>query len=511
VKKYKPVTLLILDGWGIRAAETGNAVYLAKTPNIDSWLLHYERSILDAAGEEVGLTPGQMGNSEVGHLNIGAGRIVYQDISRIDRAISDGSFFTNSVLKQAYEGVKKNGSNLHLFGLVGPGGVHSHTRHLYALLKLAKKMEIEPIIHVITDGRDTPPTSGIDFVKELEHQLEELPGIIATVGGRYYAMDRDKRWERTLKAYDAYTLAEGQSAPSAREAVLQSYRDEITDEFIKPTIIKHEGRDLRIQNGDYLLFFNFRADRMRQIVKSFCLEDFDGFERKKTLHDIDIYTFTEYEDDLPVNVVFPKENVTNTLAEIVSKNHLIQFHAAETEKYGHVTFFLNGGREEPFEGEERLLVPSPRVATYDLQPEMSAYELTAKVMQRIKDHDDDLVVVNYANLDMVGHTGILEAGIKAAEAVDECAGKLVAAVLEKGGVVALTADHGNAEMMIDQIRNEPHTYHTTNPVSFLVIKNSYTLLKPRGRLADIAPTLLELLSLEKPDDMTGESLIENKE
>jgi 2,3-bisphosphoglycerate-independent phosphoglycerate mutase len=511
VTKYKPVVLLILDGWGIRPAEAGNAICLASTPNIDGWLLHYERSILDAAGEEVGLTPGQMGNSEVGHLNIGAGRIVYQDISRIDRAIENGSFFTNSTLKQAYESVKEKGSHFHLFGLLGPGGVHSHTRHLYALLKLAKQMDVEPIIHVITDGRDTPPTSGIDFVKELERKLEELPGIIATVGGRYYAMDRDKRWERTMKAYDAYTLAEGQSAPSAHKAVSQSYQDEITDEFIKPTIIEHKGRDLRVHAGDCLLFFNFRADRMRQIVKSFCLDNFDGFERRKQVADLDIYTFTEYEYDLPVKVVFPKENVGNTLAEIVSRNHLTQFHAAETEKYSHVTFFLNGGREEPFKGEERLLVPSPKVATYDLQPEMSAYELTSKLVGRIKDHDDDLIVVNFANLDMVGHTGVLEAGIKAAEAVDECAGKLVAAVLEKEGVVALTSDHGNAEKMIDHIRNEPHTYHTTNPVNFIVIKNTYSLLKPRGRLADIAPTLLDLMDLKKPGEMTGESLIENKE
>ena len=507
-KKFKPVALFILDGWGIRETLFGNAVVQGKTPNYDKWLREYERSILDASGQAVGLTDGQMGNSEVGHLNIGAGRVVYQDITRIDLSISDGSFKRIPVMANAFERVKASGKKLHFFGLVGPGGVHSHSRHLYALLEMAKDFGISPIVHAITDGRDTPPTSGINFIKELEEQVAKNGAVIGSLSGRYYSMDRDKRWDRTKKAYDVYVYRQGETAASAHEAVEQSYAEDVNDEFILPTVIPDaSGRDLAVESGDTLLFFNFRADRMRQIVKSFCLDDFEDFETKDGLKNLDILTFTEYEKGLPVQVIYPKINMTNPIAEVISKYNLKQFHAAETEKYSHVTFFFNGGREAPFEGEERLLIQSPKVATYDLQPEMSAYELTDQVEERIKNYDDDFLIVNFANPDMVGHTGILEAGIKAVETVDECIGRLVKAVIEKGGIAAVTADHGNAEIMKNKVTGEPHTYHSTNPVNFFLLSEDYFEMKPRGILADIAPTLLQLMGLPQPEEMTGKSLI----
>lgn len=509
MKAYRPVALIILDGWGIREMEEGNAVVQANAPNYDGWLRTQERTILDASGEAVGLPEGQMGNSEVGHLNLGAGRVIYQDITRIYKAIADESFYDSSNLVEAITQVKAKGSKLHLIGLLGTGGVHSHDRHLYALLDLAKRHGVEPIIHVITDGRDTPPNNAIDFVETLENYLAENPGVIASVSGRYYTMDRDRRWQRTQEAYDLianHQGYEGRTAATAREAIARAYEEGVTDEFIRPVAIDAGDRNVKVEPGDCLIFYNFRADRMRQIVRAFVLPDFDGFERA-FIPDLTIVTMTSYAGDLPVSAVFKDIEITNPLAEVLSRRGCRQFHAAETEKYAHVTYFFNGGREEPFEGEARYLEPSPQVATYDLQPEMSAYPLTDAVLDRIRTYDDDFILVNYANPDMVGHTGVLEAAVKAVEAVDECAGRLVEAIVAKGGVALVTADHGNCERMIDLETGNPHTYHTTQPVSFFVIGEEYFNPRPRGILADVAPTVLDLLGFERPEEMTGLSLI----
>lgn len=510
MKAIRPVALIILDGWGIREMEAGNAVLLGNTPNYDRWLRSLERTIVDASGEAVGLPGGQMGNSEVGHLNLGAGRIIYQELTRINLAIQDGSFFTNDVLNEAFEETKARDGKLHLIGLFGNGGVHSHIGHLYAAIELAKHKEMEPILHIITDGRDTPPESGLRFAEQLQQFLSENPGIIATVSGRYYTMDRDRRWERTAKGHQVIARHEGQdgrTAASLTDALQSSYENGVTDEFVLPVAIEVGDRDVTVQPGDCLFFYNFRADRMRQIVRSFMFPDFEGFDRE-FIPDIDIVTMTPYEDTFTAPVVFPEQDIRNPLAEVLSKHGLKQFHAAETEKYAHVTYFFNGGREEPFEGEERHLEPSPKVATYDLQPEMSAYPLTDALLQRVADYDDDFILVNYANPDMVGHTGVLEAAIKAVEAVDECAGTLVDAIIAKGGAAVVTADHGNCERMVDFTTGEPHTYHTTQPVSLFVIGvDKYINLRPRGILADVTPTVLDLMDVPKAEEMTGESLI----
>ena len=505
MKSYPTVALIILDGWGIREKEHGNAVVQARTPNYDRWLREYERSILDASGIAVGLPEDQMGNSEVGHLNLGAGRIVYQDFTRINMSIEQGAFNSLAPLLEGITHAKEQGGKVHVVGLLGPGGVHSHVRHLYATLKMAAEHGMEPIVHVITDGRDTPPRSGLGFVRELQAFLDQNPGAIATVSGRYYAMDRDKRWDRTERAYRAMVLREGVHAESAEHAVEQAYAQDVTDEFIVPTVIDIE-RDAAISEGDTIIFYNFRADRMRQIVRSFVDRNFSGFPRDY-IDNLRVVTFTAYEDDLPAEVVFPEQNITNPLAEVISNQGLTQFHAAETEKYAHVTYFFNGGREVVFPGEERHLEPSPKVATYDLQPQMSAEPLTEAVLARIQSHDDAFILVNYANPDMVGHTGVLEAAIAACETVDGCAARLVEAVVAKGGVALVTADHGNAERMIDEATGGPHTYHTTNPVSFIMIGNDYFAPRPRGILADVAPTVLELLGIEQPVEMTGRSLL----
>lgn len=506
--KKRPVMLIILDGLGIREAEEGNAVKLARMPHYNQWLKTLERSVIDASEEFVGLVRGQMGNSEVGHMNLGAGRVVYQDISRVDVAIQDGSLRADPTLQAALAHVKERGSKLHLIGLVSDGGVHSHQRHLYALLRIAREQQVDPVVHVITDGRDTPPESGADFVRELEAVItKEGVGRIATVCGRYYAMDRDKRWERTLKAYNAIAFRQAENrANSPVEALEQSYAVNVTDEFVEPTLIGSD-ETLKIEPGDALLFYNFRADRMRQIVQTFARKRVEGFTGQH-IPDLHLVTFTEYMDDLPAQVIFGKDNLENTLAEVLSKAGLKQYHSAETEKYPHVTFFFNGRREEPFPGEERRMVPSPKVATYDLKPEMSAYELADATLERITQHDDDFILVNFANPDMVGHTGSLEAAIKAVETVDECANKLVEAILKKGGVAIVTADHGNCERMVEIATGQPHTYHTTNPVSLFVIGAGYYRLCPRGKLADVAPTALDLLGVEKPEEMTGFSLID---
>ncbi len=505
---YKPVALIILDGWGIREMEHGNAAVLAHTPNYDRWLRECERCILDASGEAVGLPADQMGNSEVGHLNLGAGRIVYQDLTRINMSISDKTFYEQAPLVEGFSHAKHNEGKVHIIGLLGPGGVHSYIGHLYATIEASEEYGVRPVLHVITDGRDTPPKSGLGYVKELRAFLQKHPATIATVSGRYYAMDRDQRWPRTELAYRAMVEREGEHAQTAEEAIEQSYANNVTDEFIKPTVITSAG-NVSIEDGDTVIFYNFRADRMRQIVRSLVEEGFAGFPVRK-FEDLRVVTFTSYEEGLPAAVVFPEQNIVNPLAEVISNAGLSQFHAAETEKYAHVTYFFNGGREQPFEGEERHLEASPKVATYDLQPEMSAEPLTESVLKRVREHDDAFILVNYANPDMVGHTGVLEAAIKACETVDRCAGELVKAVVEKGGVALVTADHGNAERMIDEETGGPHTYHTTSPVSFLMIGNEYFAPRPRAILADVAPTVLTLLGLEQPAEMTGRTILAHK-
>ncbi len=511
MKSYRPVALIILDGWGIRRKKDGNAVMLGNTPNYDHWMRTLERSIVDASGEAVGLPDGQMGNSEVGHLNLGAGRIVYQDLTRINLSIEDGTFSDNDVLVSAVNQVKESGGKLHVIGLFGNGGVHSHSDHMYAILEMAEQNGLEPILHIITDGRDTPPESAIDFASTLEAFQKEHQIVVASVSGRYYTMDRDKRWPRTQKGYDVIVKHEGENGRTAatlKEALQASYADGVTDEFVLPVAIDVGERQVSVEPGDCLVFFNFRADRMRQIVRSFMFSDFDGFDRQ-FIENVNIITMTEYQDDFTAPVVFPEQEIKNPLAEVLSGLGLKQFHAAETEKYAHVTYFFNGGVEVVFEGEERHLEPSPQVATYDLQPEMSAYPLTDAVLKRIAEKDDDFILVNFANPDMVGHTGDLDAAIKAVETVDECAGKLVAAINAKGGVAIITADHGNCERMIDHKTGNPHTYHTTQPVSLFVIgAEGYVNLRPRGKLADVSPTILDLMGIDLPDEMTGRSLID---
>ena len=507
----KPIALIILDGWGFRTMQHGNAVAQARTPNFDRWATTLERSMLDASGEAVGLTQDQMGNSEVGHLNLGAGFVVYQDITRIDKAIREGTFFAEPTLIDAISAAKTRGGAVHLVGLVSNGGVHSHTRHLLASVELCKQHGVRPILHVITDGRDTPPNSGAGFVADLVKQVQ-ADATIATVSGRYYAMDRDKRWERVKLAYDAIVNGQGQTANSAAEAISNAYAANTTDEFVLPTVINGvDGKDATLGANDLVICYNFRADRMRQLCAALVNADFAGFERPFVLSGAQVVTFTEYDDKLPVKVVFPPLYVNTPLAKVISDAGLQQFHAAETEKYPHVTFFFNGRREEPFAGETRFMAPSPKVATYDLKPEMSAYELLAGVLQRMSDADDDFILVNFANPDMVGHTGVLSAAIKAVETADECAGKLVAAINAKGGIALVTADHGNAEIMEDEITHQPHTYHTINPVTLFAIGQGYHRLIPRGALADVAPTVLDLLGLPQPAEMTGRSLISTSE
>ncbi|MEZ4863317.1 MAG: 2,3-bisphosphoglycerate-independent phosphoglycerate mutase [Caldilineaceae bacterium] len=509
-KPYRPVALIIMDGWGIREMAAGNAVVLGKTPNYDRWNRELERTVLDASGEAVGLPEGQMGNSEVGHLNLGAGRVVYQDLTRIDLAIRDHSFFDNQTLTAALEEVKKQGSKLHLIGLLGDGGVHSQSRHLYALLEAAKRHGVEPILHLISDGRDTPPESGLGFAQRLEDYLADNPGVIASVCGRYYTMDRDKRWERTGKGYRViaqHAGEEGRHAASATAALQASYAEGKTDEFVLPVAIDVGDKNVQVEPGDCLLFYNFRADRMRQIVQAFLAPDATGFDHP-AIDNLHLVTMTSYSSDFAVPVLFPDVDIANPLAEVLSKAGLKQFHAAETEKYAHVTYFFNGGKEQQFAGEERHLEPSPKVATYDLQPEMSAQPLLAALLRRLQEHDDDFILVNFANPDMVGHTGVLNAAIKAVETVDECVGELVEAISAKGGVALVTADHGNCERMINLETGEPHTYHTTQPVALFVIGDGYRNLRPRGALADVAPTVLDLLGVDQPAEMTGRSLLQ---
>lgn len=496
--KLKPFLLMILDGYGISGRSYGNAVHDAKTPNLDKLYSEYPHTLLSCSGEAVGLPAGQMGNSEVGHLNIGAGRVIYQELSRINNAISDGSFFENSVLIHAIEHVKKNKSTLNLLGLLSDGGVHSHREHLIALVKMAEGMGVEKIaVHAFTDGRDVPPRSALKYVDGLEDK-------IATVSGRYYAMDRDNRWDRVEKAYEAMTSGLGLRASSASDAIERAYERNENDEFIQPTNIG----DVTIRDDDAIVFFNFRPDRARELTRAFTDPEFDGFARKKVINNLAFTTMTQYDVTMPgVTVAYPPEFYKNTLGEYISSLGMKQLRIAETEKYAHVTFFLNGGIEKESPGEDRVLVPSPQVATYDLQPEMSAYSVTDEVIHSIDSKKYDLIILNFANLDMVGHSGIFDAVVKAAEAVDTCVGSIVKKILEKGGQILLTADHGNSEAMLDNEGNVI-TAHSTNPVPLICIRENAPQLEDGGSLCDIAPTILRLMGLNKPPEMTGRSLVD---
>ena len=468
----KPTVLMILDGYGLNENTNGNAVAQAATPVMDKLMAEYPFVKGNASGMAVGLPDGQMGNSEVGHLNMGAGRIVYQDLTKITKAIQDGDFFENKALLAACENVKNNGSALHLFGLVSDGGVHSHNSHIYGLLELAKRQGIEKVyVHCFLDGRDTPPASGKEYVEELEAKMKEIGvGKVASVMGRYYAMDRDNRWDRVEKAYRALVCGEGEQAVSGPEGIKASYDKDTTDEFVLPTVVVEDGKPVAtIKNDDSVIFFNFRPDRAREITRTFCDDAFDGFERGDRVKTTFV-CFTEYDVTIENKLVaFVKEEITNTFGEYLAAHGLKQARIAETEKYAHVTFFFNGGVEEPNEGEDRILVKSPKVATYDLKPEMSAYEVCDKLTTAIKSDKYDVIIINFANPDMVGHTGVQEAAIKAVEAVDECVGKAVEALKEVNGQMFICADHGNAEQLIDYETGEPFTAHTTNPVPFILV------------------------------------------
>lgn len=507
----KPVMLMILDGFGISENENGNAIAAAKKPNLDKYISKYPNTKIAASGLKVGLPEGQMGNSEVGHLNIGAGRIVYQELTRITKAIEDGDFFTNEALNKAVDNAIKNDSALHLMGLLSDGGVHSHIGHLKGLLELAKRKGLSKVyVHAFMDGRDVAPSSGKDFIVQLENIMKEVGvGEIATISGRYYAMDRDNRWERVQLAYDAMTLGKGEVATSAVDAMVNSYNNEKTDEFVLPTVIEKNGQPVaKIVSGDSVIFFNFRPDRAREMTRAIVDREFVGFEREQL--DVTFVTMTQYDKTLEnVEVAYKPESYTNTLGEYVAKNGLTQLRIAETEKYAHVTFFFNGGVEKPNENEDRAIVASPKVATYDLKPEMSAFELTDELVKRIDEDKYDMIILNYANPDMVGHTGVVEAAIKAVETVDTCLGKVVEKVLEKEGTVFITADHGNAEVMINPETGNPFTAHTSNLVPLLWISKDAEgrALKEDGKLADLAPTMLEVMGLAKPAEMTGESLL----
>ncbi|SHE33619.1 2,3-bisphosphoglycerate-independent phosphoglycerate mutase [Clostridium fallax] len=507
----KPVMLMILDGFGDAPAADGNAVTAAKKPNYDKLFKEYPHTELQASGLQVGLPQGQMGNSEVGHLNIGAGRIVYQELTRITKEIQEGNFFKNEALNLAVNNAKKNDSALHLMGLLSDGGVHSHIDHLKDLLKLAKESGLQKVyVHAFMDGRDVAPSSGKEFIEQLQSYMKELGvGKIATISGRYYAMDRDNRWERVQLAYDAMVNAKGEFANSAVECMENSYNDNKTDEFVLPCVILEDGHPTgKISNGDSVIFFNFRPDRAREITRALVDPNFTGFQREKL--NLTFVSMTQYDKTIEgVEVAYKPQSYTNTLGEYVSKKGLNQLRIAETEKYAHVTFFFNGGVEAPNAGEERALIPSPKVATYDLKPEMSAYEVTDELLKRLDQDKYDMIILNYANPDMVGHTGIVDAAVKAVETVDECLGKVVNKVLEKEGTVFITADHGNAETMIDFSNGKPMTSHTTNPVPFLWISKDAEgkSLKDGGKLADIAPTMLKVMGLEIPEEMTGECLI----
>ena len=502
----KPLMLMILDGWGIDPAGPYNAAKTARTPELSKLFQTYPHTRLKASGNAVGLPEGQMGNSEVGHLNIGAGRIVYQELTRITKACDEGTLLENKALLDCMASVKESSGALHVMGLLSDGGVHSHEKHLWALLKMAKLNGLDKVyVHAFLDGRDVGPKTALTYVERLEKVLAETGGEIATVSGRYYAMDRDKRWERTQKAYDALTKHAGQTFATAAEGIEASYAAGKTDEFVEPFVVETKA-DSCVKDGDGIIFYNFRPDRARQLTRAFTDSDFTGFARPKL--NVAFVCMTQYDVTINAAVAFPPETLTNTLGEVLAKNNLHQLRIAETEKYAHVTFFFNGGVEEPNPLEDRVLIPSPKVATYDLQPEMSAYEVTDKLLALLDENKYDVVILNFANPDMVGHTGVMEAAVKAMEAVDACAGKIAAKVLALGGAGCITADHGNLEKMYDEETGQPYTAHTTNPVPFLLVSGGKYKLH-EGILADIAPTMLELLGIAQPAEMTGHSLIEH--
>ena len=510
----KPVVLMVLDGYGLNENPVGNAIAMANTPVMDALMAECPFVQGNASGLAVGLPDGQMGNSEVGHMNIGAGRIIYQDLTRITKEINDGTFFDNKALVRAMENCKANNSDLHLWGLLSDGGVHSHITHVYGILEMAKKMGLENVyVHAFLDGRDTPPASGKDFVAELETKMAEIGvGKIASLSGRYYAMDRDNNWDRVEKAYNSLVIGEGAVAKNAVDAMQASYDNGVTDEFVLPTVIVDENEQplSLVKENDSVIFFNFRPDRAREITRAFCDDAFTGFERATGFLPITYVCFKDYDETIPNKIIaFEKENITNTFGEYLAKCGKKQLRLAETEKYAHVTFFFNGGIEEPNADEARLLVNSPKeVATYDLKPEMSAPEVGMDLVEAIKSNEYDVIVINFANPDMVGHTGVIEAAVAAVERVDALVGDAVAAVKEVGGVMFICADHGNAEKMVDYETGKPHTAHTTNPVPFILVNGEEGWnLREGGCLADIAPTLLEIMELEQPKEMTGKSLL----
>lgn len=502
----RPVALIIMDGYGINPSDYGNAIAAAKKPNLDKYFAECPHTIIGASGLDVGLPDGQMGNSEVGHTNIGAGRIVYQMLVKISKDIKDGEFFKNKALVTAMENCKAKESALHLMGLLSPGGVHSHMEHMYGLLEMAKQHSVDKVyVHAFLDGRDVPPSSAAEFMEEAVAEMKKIgKGKVATISGRYYAMDRDNAWDRVEKAYDALVMGEGVQETDPVQAIKNSYANGVTDEFMLPTVIDKDGM---IKENDSVVFFNFRPDRARQITRAFVDPEFKGFERKKGYFPVTFVCMAQYDATMPnVLVAYPPEQLTMTFGEYMAKCGKTQLRIAETQKYAHVTFFFNGGEEKQFEGEDRILVKSPDVPTFDLKPEMSAYEVTDKVVEAIESDKYDTIILNYANCDMVGHTGIFDAAKAAVEAVDTCVGRMVDAILAKGGVALISADHGNADKMLEA-DGSPFTAHTTNPVPLIVVGYDCKL-KEGGVLADLCPTMLEIMELPQPKEMTGKSLIE---
>ncbi len=510
--KTRPNCIIIMDGYGINCKREGNAIKCANSTNVDYYMNNYPCTLIGASGMDVGLPEGQMGNSEVGHLNMGAGRIVYQELTRITKSIKDGDFFNNEEFLLAVKNAKENGKKLHLYGLLSDGGVHSHITHLFALIKLAKEQGLDDVfVHCFLDGRDVSPTSGADFIKDLQNEMDKLNfGTIASIGGRYYVMDRDNRWERVEKAYDMMTAGIGEKTENAEEYVRKSYENGTTDEFVIPACVVKDGKPVGlIEQGDSIIFFNFRPDRARQITRAMSEKEFDGFERKTGFINPTYICFTRYDASFTnVKIAFKPQVLTNTLGEYIASLGLKQLRIAETEKYAHVTFFFNGGVEKPNDNEDRELIASPKVATYDLQPEMSAYEVAEKAIEKLSTNKYDVMILNFANCDMVGHTGDFNAAVKAVKVVDECVKKVIDKILELNGVAIITADHGNADKMQDE-DGSPFTAHTTNQVPFIIVGNDVNGLQLRdnGILADVAPTLLDLMQTEIPQEMSGKSLI----
>jgi 2,3-bisphosphoglycerate-independent phosphoglycerate mutase len=511
VSDQRPLVLIVLDGWGVNARREGNAIAQASTPNMDALVRSYPSTQISISGLDVGLPEGQMGNSEVGHMHLGAGRVVYQDLTLIHRAIEDGSFFSNPVLRGAMEAEKKSGGRLHFMGLLGEGGVHAHQRHLEALIELAAREKVQAVfLHLFLDGRDTPPKSAEGFLRELSEKLNSHAFVkIATVSGRYYAMDRDKRWDRTEKAYRAITEGIGVRARSAEEAIEKSYRDGVADEFVLPAVIESAMPEGAIRDGDAVIFFNFRADRARQLTRALTEKDFKEFPRSRPIALLSYVTMTEYDRSFGLPAAFPPRDLKNILGEVASRNNIRQLRIAETEKYAHVTYFFNGGQENKFPLEDRIMIPSVKdVATYDLKPEMSAFEITGSLAEQIEADRYGLVILNYANADMVGHTGNFAATVRACEVIDECIGKVVEAAVRHMGRVIITADHGNAEQMIDYDTGQIHTAHTSNLVPVIVVDAELKSVRlQRGKASDVAPTILRMFGIPQPAEMTGRPLI----